>query len=143
MKLETQRSLKEEIRRIQGLLSKLNEQVEQLSKILDEQVDLPQKDDVNPPTPVNPYPLLEPKTDSKPLILVDIDEREQLTINSDAVKLLKSIDKEVYVIAIAGPYRSGKSYILNRFFHSQKGFQLGPNTQVPTTKHLSPSTGLH
>ncbi len=40
--------------------------------------------------------------------------RSSLTINSDALRILRSIRQPVCVIAIVGPSRTGKSYFLSR-----------------------------
>ena len=39
------------------------------------------------------------------------------------------------IICVAGPYRTGKSYLLNRFAGTQKGFEIGPSTN-PCTKGI-------
>ena len=43
---------------------------------------------------------------------------------------LESIPKEkkVAVVAIAGPYRTGKSFLLNRLLNQSKGFEIGSTT---------------
>jgi hypothetical protein len=33
--------------------------------------------------------------------------------------------KKIAVIAIAGPYRTGKSFLANRFLNRMKGFTIG------------------
>ena len=50
--------------------------------------------------------------------------------------MIKTFDSEFGVIAVAGMYRTGKSYLLNRMLlNKQKGFSVGP-TVNPCTKGL-------
>ena len=37
------------------------------------------------------------------------------------------------MVSVIGPYRSGKSFLLNRFMGKQKGFEIGDSTN-PCTK---------
>ena len=43
-------------------------------------------------------------------------ESAQFTLEKNAVDFLKSIEGRVSVIAVAGKYRTGKSYLLNQLF---------------------------
>lgn len=61
--------------------------------------------------------------------------RKSLVLNSSAVDILRSIQGPVCVVAIVGPCRSGKSYILSRLINSQGakcyfdlGHQMDPKT---------------
>ena len=49
-----------------------------------------------------------------------------------ALKLLETIDKPVAVLAIAGPTRTGKSYILSRILGDSTAFELGHTTRAHT-----------
>ena len=49
-----------------------------------------------------------------------------------ALKLLETIRKPLAVLAIAGPTRSGKSYILSRILGDPKAFELGHTTRAHT-----------
>ena len=40
--------------------------------------------------------------------------------------------KKVCVVSIAGPYRTGKSYLANRILNQSKGFSIGSTTQACT-----------
>jgi hypothetical protein len=61
-----------------------------------------------------------------------------LKIGEKGAEFLSSIDEEVGVIAVAGKYRTGKSYLLNKIILQNKegeGFGVGP-TVNPCTKGL-------
>ena len=51
--------------------------------------------------------------------------------------MLREIDRPIAVVSIAGMYRTGKSYLLNRIIRSQQAsFRTGGTTQA-VTKGLS------
>ena len=52
---------------------------------------------------------------SEPILLLDFDTNGKIVLNTKALKFLSSIDTNIAVLTIAGPYRTGKSYLLNRF----------------------------
>ncbi len=57
-------------------------------------------------------------------------------ISAEAAELLSSIKERIGVIAVAGKYRTGKSFLLNRIILNKtedKGFGVGP-TINPCTK---------
>jgi hypothetical protein len=62
---------------------------------------------------------------------------EQYLVSDEAKVFLRSIKTKVGVIAVAGKYRTGKSFLLNRVILNQKdsGFGVGP-TINPCTKGL-------
>ncbi|KAM6217088.1 guanylate-binding protein 1-like [Rhynchocyon petersi] len=55
-----------------------------------------------------------------------------LRINEEALEFLSTIPQHLVVIAIAGPCRSGKSYLLNMVAGETKGFSLGSTVQAHT-----------
>lgn len=58
---------------------------------------------------------------------------EHFEVHSEAVKLLESIDNEIGVVTIAGPYRSGKSSLAGRaFLRNPKAFQAGSTVNACT-----------
>ena len=64
---------------------------------------------------------------------VDISQqRLKLGARDETLNLLKSIDKPVSVLAICGPARSGKSFILSRILGRSGAFKLG-HTMNPQT----------
>uniref|UniRef100_A0A8C6ACF5 GB1/RHD3-type G domain-containing protein n=1 Tax=Marmota marmota marmota TaxID=9994 RepID=A0A8C6ACF5_MARMA len=54
---------------------------------------------------------------SGPIMLVPVclveKNNEQLRVNQKALKILRKISQPVVVVAIVGPYRTGKSYLMN------------------------------
>lgn len=62
---------------------------------------------------------------------------EQYLVSDEARSFLSSIDEKVAVIAVAGKYRTGKSFLLNRVILDKRntGFGVGP-TINPCTKGL-------
>ena len=62
-----------------------------------------------------------------------VAKRDSLVVNEAAVKILKEITNPICVIAVAGPCRSGKSYLLNQLLPSKESsFELG-HTMVSKT----------
>ena len=41
-------------------------------------------------------------------------------------------DKTIKVVAVAGPYRSGKSFLMNRMLGQMKGFEIGSTIESCT-----------
>ncbi|XP_042548257.1 guanylate-binding protein 4-like [Dipodomys spectabilis] len=66
-----------------------------------------------------------------PICLVE-NEKEQLMVNPEAVKILEAITQPVVVVAIVGMYRTGKSYLMNRLAGHNQGFQLGSTVRSQT-----------
>lgn len=56
----------------------------------------------------------------------------ELQLVPEAIDLLKLIEKPIAVVAICGPYRTGKSYFLSRFIGVKNCFQVGHTTNVCT-----------
>ncbi|XP_078592726.1 guanylate-binding protein 1-like [Branchiostoma floridae x Branchiostoma japonicum] len=59
-------------------------------------------------------------------------ERSSLTVVAEAMSLLASIDDPVAVVAVTGPCRTGKSYMLSRMLGSSDAFQLGHSWEPET-----------
>ena len=57
----------------------------------------------------------------QPLCLVDAGPDGKMTVNTQVLNQLKCLDKEVVVVSIAGPYRTGKSYLMNKLAGRNKG----------------------
>ncbi|KAL3871960.1 hypothetical protein ACJMK2_039932, partial [Sinanodonta woodiana] len=50
----------------------------------------------------------------EPLCLIDSDKDGKLIVVDDVLNQISQIPKQLNVVAIAGLYRTGKSYLLNR-----------------------------
>ncbi|XP_019489804.1 PREDICTED: guanylate-binding protein 4-like, partial [Hipposideros armiger] len=66
-----------------------------------------------------------------PICLVE-NQENQLTVNPKALEILDKISQPVVVVAIAGLYRTGKSYLMNRLAGQNHGFPLGSTVQSKT-----------
>ena len=66
-----------------------------------------------------------------------IDLVEKYVVSEEARQLLGDMHEKVAVIAVAGKYRTGKSFLLNRVILNKRdgGFGVGP-TINPCTKGL-------
>jgi len=71
----------------------------------------------------------------KPIMLLDIDERGIIKINKSALEYIQGLNTKIAVLSVVGPYRTGKSFLLNRFAGFQKGFALGSSTN-PCTRGM-------
>ena len=62
---------------------------------------------------------------------------EKYVVSQEAVEFLSRIKEKIGVIAVAGKYRTGKSFLLNRVIINEKnrGFGVG-STINPCTKGL-------
>ena len=52
-------------------------------------------------------------------------ENEKFRINNQALDILKSLNGSIAICSVVGPYRTGKSYILNLLLNRPNGFVLG------------------
>ncbi|XP_036302738.1 guanylate-binding protein 6-like [Pipistrellus kuhlii] len=66
-----------------------------------------------------------------PVCLVE-NNNEHLSVNQEALEFLDQISQPVVVVAIAGPYRTGKSYLMNQLAGQNHGFPLGSTVQSET-----------
>ncbi|KAI4879199.1 hypothetical protein NFI96_031978 [Prochilodus magdalenae] len=74
----------------------------------------------------------------EPICIINNSEDGKLCINEEAVQILDKIIQPVVVVAVAGLYRTGKSYLLNRLARKDRkhnGFALGA-TMRPKTKGI-------
>ena len=76
-------------------------------------------------------------TDDVAIPLILYQDREGFKITPEGLNLLNSIDKKIGVISVAGKYRTGKSYLLNKIILNLKshGFGVGPSIN-PCTKGI-------
>ncbi|OXB74763.1 UNVERIFIED_CONTAM: hypothetical protein H355_003650, partial [Colinus virginianus] len=76
------------------------------------------------PQPLSPMPA--------PVCLVYNSDSNKLSLNHTALAVLRAITQPLVVVAIAGPYRTGKSFLMNRLAGHRTGFPLGPTVQAET-----------
>ena len=70
-----------------------------------------------------------------PLLVYNMESR-QYDVSEEALRFIRSIEGPIGVISVAGMYRTGKSYLLNRMLLDQaSGFGVGP-TINPCTKGM-------
>jgi len=50
----------------------------------------------------------------EPIEFIRIEESGKCHINPVAINMIESIQTKIAVIVVAGPYRTGKSFLLNR-----------------------------
>ncbi|XP_035428449.2 guanylate-binding protein 1-like isoform X2 [Cygnus atratus] len=67
-----------------------------------------------------------------PLCLVRNEAGGRLVLSRRALEVLRGIGQPVVVVAIAGPYRTGKSFLMNRLAQRRTGFPLGHTVQAQT-----------
>ena len=83
----------------------------------------------------NPQFLEEVKDEAIPLIIFETPTKK-FHLNPDAENILNKINGPIGVISVAGMYRTGKSYLLNRMLlNRSNGFSVGPSIN-PCTKGL-------
>lgn len=64
--------------------------------------------------------------------LVEINDKGVCKLNPKAIAIISGIKTKVGVISVVGPYRTGKSFLLNRLLGQQDGFEIGPTVQSCT-----------
>ena len=70
-----------------------------------------------------------------PIQLVQIQGNGKFKINKEALQTFQNIKTPIAIISIAGLYRTGKSFPLNRLLGLQDAFEIGPSIN-PCTKGL-------
>lgn len=75
--------------------------------------------------------ILEPSP-SEIVQLMRLDNRGKIHLNSKAVEYLSKLSQDIKVVSVIGPYRSGKSFLLNRLNGRQQGFHIGNSTNPCT-----------
>ncbi|XP_068520425.1 guanylate-binding protein 1-like isoform X2 [Anas acuta] len=68
----------------------------------------------------------------EPVCLIENKKGKGLVVQPEALQLLSEITQPMVVVAIAGPYRSGKSYLLNWLAGQRRGFSLGSSVRAHT-----------
>ncbi|XP_044846745.1 guanylate-binding protein 1-like isoform X8 [Mauremys mutica] len=67
-----------------------------------------------------------------PICLVENSPAGELRVQQEALQVLAEISQPVVVVAVAGLYRTGKSYLMNRLAGKRTGFSLGSTIQSHT-----------
>ena len=70
--------------------------------------------------------------DEAAMPFITVDEADKFHVNPDALSYLKTLSGKVAVVAIAGVYRTGKSYLLNQLMGRPNGFTVGPTVKACT-----------
>ena len=79
------------------------------------------------------HPLVVFNTESNCMFASNLTLDLEFEINEDTRDWLKSLDAPLGVISVAGMYRTGKSYLLNRMLLNQsRGFDVGPTINACT-----------
>ena len=67
--------------------------------------------------------------DGRALSMVNYDPSlGQFVINPEALEVIRQLQNPIGVISVAGMYRTGKSYLLNRMLLNRSGgFSVGPS----------------
>lgn len=74
-----------------------------------------------------------PNYKDEALPLIQIAEDNKLTLNPSAIEILRGIPKPIAVVGVAGQYRTGKSYLLNKIILNRNtGFPVGSTTNACT-----------
>lgn len=71
----------------------------------------------------------------KPIKLISFDSLGHAILHQDAVAYIQGLSAPISVLCVAGPYRTGKSYLLNQIIgtsHPHDQFQVGNTTQSCT-----------
>ena len=68
----------------------------------------------------------------RPVEFITTGSGSALVVNKDIIPLLEKETRPVTVICVVGPYRTGKSYLLNRIMNNKSGFPLGANVEAET-----------
>lgn len=79
------------------------------------------------------------QTASASILFAKLNEKQEIELQDDALRLLKTITKPVAVVTICGPYRTGKSYYLSRVLGDKQIFETS-NELAPCTKGMMMAT---
>ena len=60
-------------------------------------------------------------------------QENKFTVNPDALAILREIPGPIVVVGVAGQYRTGKSFLLNRvILNEERGFGVAPTINACT-----------
>ncbi|XP_041432266.1 guanylate-binding protein 6 [Xenopus laevis] len=70
---------------------------------------------------------------NQPICLIENEPDKKICLNQEAKQILEKISQPLVVVSIVGPYRSGKSYLMNKLARVKKGgFPLGHTVEAKT-----------
>ncbi|OCT61922.1 guanylate binding protein 4 S homeolog isoform X1 [Xenopus laevis] len=70
---------------------------------------------------------------NQPICLIENEPGKKICLNQEAKQILEKISQPLVVVSIVGPYRSGKSYLMNKLAGVKTGgFPLGHTVQAKT-----------
>ena len=77
---------------------------------------------------------MENQNEGRAIPFIEIDNDGYFEVNSSAMSCIETWNKnkKLAVICIAGPYRSGKSFLANRILNQNSGFSIGSTTMACT-----------
>ncbi|XP_043916975.1 guanylate-binding protein 1-like [Protopterus annectens] len=67
-----------------------------------------------------------------PQCLIEVSKDGKMTIRPETLQIVKKINKRLVIVGIAGIYRTGKSYLMNRLAGRGSGFLVTPGVQSST-----------
>ncbi|WAR22325.1 GBP3-like protein [Mya arenaria] len=68
----------------------------------------------------------------KPMCLISTEGENILKVEEETLKQIEKIDLPCCVVVVAGLYRTGKSYLMNRLAEAHSGFALGDTIESKT-----------
>lgn len=68
-------------------------------------------------------------------LIVKNETTKQFELNKDALAILQTLKEPVGVCLVAGSYRSGKSYLMNKLADQNELFEIGSSNK-PCTKDI-------
>lgn len=68
----------------------------------------------------------------KPINVLSFDSFGHAILNQEGISIIESIQKPISILSIAGPYRTGKSFLLNSLISAQEKFTVSSTTRSCT-----------
>lgn len=76
---------------------------------------------------------MQSQSDEIPIQLLKLLSNGKLEVNYDAIDLINSYSKPIGLVCLAGKYRTGKSFLLNKLLGIRgKGFKVDSSTTACT-----------
>lgn len=64
----------------------------------------------------------------KPINLLSFDSLGHAILHEEALSFIRSVPRPISIMSIAGPYRTGKSFLLNSIIGAAQSFQVSCKT---------------